>query len=285
MLVVMQAQATEEQVRAVCKKIEAHGLRPHSIPGAQRTAIGITGNQGLVEIGLEEMPGVQEVIQVSKPYKLVSRDVKQDNTVIRFSTPKGGEISIGGTELAIIAGPCSVESREQAFAIAECVHRAGVRKLVIANGHGGNVAALDLVALDLRVRLGMLAVTCSFAHLGYPDGVFSPEETTHGIHGGDIETSMMLAARPEQVRTERAQNFAPASVALEREFKWLGAGAPAGFGWMSQDLNPSGAIGDATLAKAAKGEAAIAYGAKAFVELLGEVHRFDLTRLGKGPIA
>ncbi|HYS48285.1 MAG TPA: creatininase family protein [Xanthobacteraceae bacterium] len=167
---------------------------------------------------------------------------------------------------------------------AESVHRAGVRKLVIANGHGGNVAALDLVALDLRVRLGMLAVTCSFAHLGYPDGVFSPEETTHGIHGGDIETSMMLAARPEQVRTERAQNFAPASVALEREFKWLGAGAPAGFGWMSQDLNPSGAIGDATLAKAAKGEAAIAYGAKAFVELLGEVHRFDLTRLGSGPV-
>ena len=85
MLVVMQAHATEEQVRAVCEKIETFGLRAHPMPGAQRTAIGITGNQGLVEIGLEELPGVQEVIRVSKPYKLVSRDVKEEDTVIRFA--------------------------------------------------------------------------------------------------------------------------------------------------------------------------------------------------------
>src|ERR1700691_5815115 len=85
MLVVMQAQATEEQVRAVCQKIEVLGYRPHPMPGAQRTAIGITGNKGEVESGtLEEMPGVQEVIRVSKPYKLVSRDTKPDNTVIKF---------------------------------------------------------------------------------------------------------------------------------------------------------------------------------------------------------
>src|SRR5438105_13690637 len=85
MLVVMQAHATEEQVRAVCEKIEAFGLRAHPMPGAQRTAVGITGNQGLVEIGLEELPGVQEVIRVSKPYKLVSRDVKEENTVTSFA--------------------------------------------------------------------------------------------------------------------------------------------------------------------------------------------------------
>src|SRR5438477_8307743 len=128
MLVVMQAQATGGQVRAVCKKIEAHGLRPHSIPGAQRTAIGITGKQGLVEIGLEELPGVQEVIRVSKPYKLVSRDVKEDDTIIRFSADAGGEpATIGGRDLAIVAGPCAIESREQAFAVAERVHRAGAR--------------------------------------------------------------------------------------------------------------------------------------------------------------
>jgi creatinine amidohydrolase len=130
----------------------------------------------------------------------------------------------------------------------------------------------------------MLAVTCSFSHLGYPDGVFSPQERTHGIHGGDIETSMMLAARPDLVRAERTQNFSPASLAHEREFKWLGAGAPAGFGWMSQDLHASGAIGDATLAKAEKGKAAIDHGAKAFVELLNEVDRFDLSRLTQGPL-
>jgi creatinine amidohydrolase len=77
---------------------------------------------------------------------------------------------------------------------AESVQRAGIRKLVIANSHGGNVAAIDMVALDLRVRLRMLAVTCSFAHLGYPDGLFSPEEMAHGIHGGDIETSIVRRA-------------------------------------------------------------------------------------------
>src|SRR6201993_1425337 len=125
MLVVMQAQATEEQVRAVCQKIEKLGYRAHSMPGAQRTAIGITGNKGEVEQGtLEEMPGVQEVIKVSKPYKLVSRDVKQDNTVIRFPDTAA---TIGGPGLAIVAGPCAIESREQAFAVAERVCRAGAQ--------------------------------------------------------------------------------------------------------------------------------------------------------------
>jgi 3-deoxy-7-phosphoheptulonate synthase len=125
MLVVMQAHATEDQVRAVCQKIESLGYRAHSIPGAERTAIGITGNKGEVEPGtLEEMPGVQEVIRVTKPYKLVSRDIKEDNTVIRFS---GSDATIGGPKLAIMAGPCAIESREQAFAVAERVQRAGAQ--------------------------------------------------------------------------------------------------------------------------------------------------------------
>ena len=125
MLVVMQANATEEQVRAVCEKIESLGYRAHPIPGAQRTAIGITGNTGAVEPGLlDEMSGVQDVIRVSKPYKLVSRDVKEENTVIRFPGSDGG---FGGRDLGVIAGPCSVESREQAFTIAGRVARAGAR--------------------------------------------------------------------------------------------------------------------------------------------------------------
>jgi 3-deoxy-7-phosphoheptulonate synthase len=125
MLVVMQAQATEEQIRAVCQKIEELGYRPHAMPGAQRTAVGITGNKGEVEAGsLEEMPGVQEVIRVSKPYKLVSRDTKPDNTVIRFPN---SSVSIGGRDLVIIAGPCGIESRDQAFKTAERVSAAGAQ--------------------------------------------------------------------------------------------------------------------------------------------------------------
>src|SRR2546423_4868014 len=125
MLVVMRAQATEEQVRAVCKKIEDLGYRAHAMPGSERTAIGITGNQGEVEAGtLEEMPGVQELIRVSKPYKLVSRDVKQENTVIRFP---GTSATFGGQGLAVIAGPCAIESREQTMAVAEQVCRAGAQ--------------------------------------------------------------------------------------------------------------------------------------------------------------
>ncbi len=125
MLVVMQAHASEEQVRAVCQKIESLGYRAHAMPGAQRTAIGITGNRGEVEPGtLEEMPGVQELIRVSKPYKLVSRDVKDDNTIVRFS---GTDATIGGRGLAIIAGPCAIESLEQAMAVAERVSRAGAQ--------------------------------------------------------------------------------------------------------------------------------------------------------------
>ena len=125
MLVVMKAQASEEQVRAVCERIESLGFRAHPIPGAQRTAIGITGNQGAMEPGaLDEMSGVQEVIQVSKPYKLVSRDVKEEDTVIRFA---GNDGSFGGHDLGIVAGPCSIESREQAFAVAERVAKAGAR--------------------------------------------------------------------------------------------------------------------------------------------------------------
>ncbi len=125
MLVVMQANATEEQVRAVCKRVEELGYRAHAIPGAQRTAIGITGNKGSVDAEvLEILPGVSEVIPVSKPYKLVSRDVKADNTVVRFP---GSEVTVGGREIAVIAGPCAIESREQAFAVAERMARAGVR--------------------------------------------------------------------------------------------------------------------------------------------------------------
>ena len=127
MLVVMQSHATEEQIRAVCDRIEALGFKAHPIPGAVRTAIGITGNTGAVDIGsLESMAGVGECIPVSKPYKLVSRDIKEENTVVRIPTPSG-EVTFGGPAVAMVAGPCAIESREQAFTVAERVKAAGAR--------------------------------------------------------------------------------------------------------------------------------------------------------------
>jgi 3-deoxy-7-phosphoheptulonate synthase len=127
MLVVMQSHATEEQVRAVCQRIESLGLKAHPIPGAIRTAIGITGNKGAIDLGvLESLPGVVECIPVSKPYKLVSRDAKEEDSVLRIPTPRG-DVLVGGKHIALVAGPCAVESEEQCMAIAERVAKTGCR--------------------------------------------------------------------------------------------------------------------------------------------------------------
>jgi 3-deoxy-7-phosphoheptulonate synthase len=127
MLVVMQSNATEEQVRSVCDKIESLGFKAHPIPGAGRTAIGITGNNGAVDLGiLESLPGVVECIPVTKPYKLVSLDVKSDPTIVRIPTPSG-DVLVGGPHLAMIAGPCAVETEEQCLSIAEQLKPTGVR--------------------------------------------------------------------------------------------------------------------------------------------------------------
>jgi 3-deoxy-7-phosphoheptulonate synthase len=165
MLVVMKAQATPEQIQAVCEQIEQLGFRAHPLPGAQRTAIGITGNKGEVERGnLESLSGVAEVIRVSKAYKLASRDVKEEDTVIQFA---GTDASIGGRNLAIVAGPCSIESRDQAFAIAEQVAASGAQ--FFRGGafkprtspyafQGLGLEALRIMA-EIRDRFGLRIVT------------------------------------------------------------------------------------------------------------------------------
>src|SRR5215471_2537339 len=129
MLIVMKPAATEEDVAGVCRKIESMGYRAHPMPGAQRTAVGITGNPGPLEPAeFETLPGVAEAIPVSKPYKLVSRELKLDNSLVQVGPRQNGCV-VGGPELAIIAGPCAVESREQIFAAADAVHRSGARLL------------------------------------------------------------------------------------------------------------------------------------------------------------
>src|SRR5437879_5865913 len=121
MLVVMTAQATAADIDRVCEKIESLGFRPHVIPGAQKTAIGITGNPGPVDPAeFEDLPGVAEAIRVTKPYKLVSRETKSENTVVRIK-----DVSVGGRELAFCGGPCSVENREQILESARAVKAAG----------------------------------------------------------------------------------------------------------------------------------------------------------------
>jgi 3-deoxy-7-phosphoheptulonate synthase len=161
----MKAQATPEEIQEVCEHIEQLGFRPHALPGAQRTAIGITGNQGEVDRGnLESLSGVAEVIRVSKAYKLASRDVKEEDTVIRFA---GTDASIGGHDLAIVAGPCSIESQAQAFAIAEQVAASGAQ--FFRGGaykprtspyafQGLGVEALRIMA-QIRERFGLRIIT------------------------------------------------------------------------------------------------------------------------------
>lgn len=156
------------------------------------------------------------------------------------------------------------------------VARAGIRKLLVVNSHGGNSSVIDIASRQLRTELGLVVVTTSWSRLGYPAGLFAEAEIRHGIHGGEIETSLMLAFRPDLVRMAEARNFVSRAATMESEFAVLRADRPAGFAWMSQDLHPSGAMGDARTASAAKGEAAASHGAEAFARLIADVAAFEL---------
>ena len=169
------------------------------------------------------------------------------------------------------------------MAIGESVASVGVKKLVMVTSHGGNVAAMMLVAQDLRAQHGMLAVTTSWSRFGAPEGLFSEDELRHGIHGGAVETSIMLARYPQAVRQDAVADFPSAGAAMEKEFRWLSTQRPAPFAWQAQDLNPSGAVGDSRQASAVKGARLLDHGAKAFCELLGDVDKFDVRRLAAGP--
>src|SRR5438045_3207219 len=123
MLIVMKASATAGEIDRVLDAVQAIGLRGHALPGATRTAIGITGNRGMVDgRQFENLPGVAEVIRVTKPYKLITLDLRPEKTIVRV-----GGATIGGDELAIIAGPCAIENREQALAVAATVQKSGAR--------------------------------------------------------------------------------------------------------------------------------------------------------------
>jgi creatinine amidohydrolase len=179
---------------------------------------------------------------------------------------------------------CAETAMRSWIEIGESVARAGLRKLVIVNSHGGNAAVMEIVARELRVRRAMLVAFTSWSQFGQPDGVFPADEIRLGIHAGEVETSLMLALRPDLVEIDRLEDFRPATHEMETKFRHLRTGRPAGFGWMSQDLHEAGAAGNAAAATPDKGRASADFAAEAFVEFLRDVHAFDLVRLKKGPL-
>ena len=170
------------------------------------------------------------------------------------------------------------------MALGMSVARAGIKKLVMVTSHGGNSAAMTLVAQDLRAACGLLAVTTGWSRLSAPEGLFSAEEAHHGIHGGAVETSIMLARYPHHVRNDKIADFHPNSIAMEKDYRWLAAHRPAPFAWQAQDLHASGAAGDATQASAEKGQRLLDHGARAFCELLADVDKFDPETFSNGPM-
>jgi creatinine amidohydrolase len=168
--------------------------------------------------------------------------------------------------------------------LGEDVARRGVKKLVIITSHGGNSAAMMLVAQDLRAHQKLFVVTTSWSRLSAADTLFPADEVRHGIHGGAVETSIMLARYPDLVRMNAIADFPASSIAMEKQYRWLSTQRPAPFAWQAQDLNASGAVGNATLATPEKGEQLVDQGARAFCELLAEVDNFDVNRLAKGPL-
>ena len=169
------------------------------------------------------------------------------------------------------------------MALGDSIIRAGVKKLVMVTSHGGNSAAMSLVAQDLRAKHGMLAVTTGWQRFGVPDGLFPEQELRHGIHGGAVKTSIMLARYPQAVPKDRIADFRPASIAMQKDYRWLLPHRPAPFAWQAQDLHPSGAVGDATQASAEKGRRLLDHGAAAFCELLADIDKFDLATLSARP--
>ena len=169
--------------------------------------------------------------------------------------------------------------------IGDSVARAGIKRLVLLNSHGGQPQILDIVARELRARHKMLVVNAAWYALGMPEGLFSESECRHGIHGGEIETSLMLHLRPDLVDMARAIDFVPLSIRMEREFDILQTEGGVGIGWQTQDLHPAGACGNAAAADAVRGAALAEHWVARFLHLVNEVARFPLDAFRDEPDA
>ncbi|MBY0455543.1 MAG: creatininase family protein [Burkholderiaceae bacterium] len=166
--------------------------------------------------------------------------------------------------------------------LGQCVARAGVKKLLLLNGHGGQVSVMDIVARELRQRCGLLVYSASWFSLPLPEAVagqFSAHEHRFGIHAGDIETSMMLHLAPQTVCMAQAENFRSTSQDRAEHYALLGNGKSAKMGWAMQDYHPAGAVGNAAAASADKGQAVVEAAAQSLAQLLQELHRLPLSTL------
>jgi len=171
------------------------------------------------------------------------------------------------------------EAIERWLGIAGRLSEMGIRKFVMLNAHGGNSPLITIVATEARVRFNMLAVATSWMRFGVPADLISPEAKAIDIHGGDIETSVMLALHPDKVDMSRAADFLSRQSDFAARFKHLRAYGPHAFGWKMSDLSPSGVAGNASLATAKKGGSLIAHSVKGLVELLQDVDAFDAAEL------
>jgi creatinine amidohydrolase len=162
------------------------------------------------------------------------------------------------------------------FETAKSAWRAGVRKIVLFNSHGGQIGLMDIVCRELRVELGMFAVGASWFRTIETDDLFSAEERTHGIHGGESETSAMLHLHPDLVKMEHAADFAPRSIEMARTHKYLTPEGRVGFGWQTQDLQAFGACGNAAAADATRGAELVERAALALIGLIEEVAAYPM---------
>ena len=165
------------------------------------------------------------------------------------------------------------------YEIAESVYRAGCRKIILLNSHGGQPQVMEIVCRELRVKLNMFAVSASWFKVTDTKDLFSASEREFGIHGGEAETSVMLHLHPDLVMMDRAENFAPRSIDIARDYKFLTPEGAVGFGWQTQDLHQAGAAGDATKADAKRGEITVERAANGLLKLIEEVARYPLDAL------
>jgi creatinine amidohydrolase len=231
--------------------IEQHG--PH-LPVYVDSCI----NEGLLKMALEALPEDRSVLAL--PIQSVGKSDEH------LSFP--GTLTLSASVLT-----------EMLLELGRSVHRAGIRRLVLLNSHGGQPQIMDIVGRTLRVELGMFVVNVAWSKMGMPPGLFTAEECTHGIHGGEIETSLMLHLRPDLVDMAKAKNFKSWGEEMASDFAILTPEGKVGFGWQVEDLNSDGACGNAAMADEERGAILASHAVARFVALLNEIARYPVERI------